>query len=62
MKPNCPDALARAMRYLWENEDVAQAMGQKARMRFEALFTAETMSKSYLDLYQATLAKHHKSR
>jgi glycosyltransferase involved in cell wall biosynthesis len=53
--PSDPHALARAMNWLWCNPNEATRMGQKARTRYEELFTAEQMAKSYFELYQKML-------
>jgi glycosyltransferase involved in cell wall biosynthesis len=53
--PSNPMALANAMTRLWTNPDESQAMGQRAKARFEALFTAKKMSQSYFELYQKLL-------
>ena len=49
--PSDPIALRQAMQYLWENPVLASEMGSRAAERFEQLFTADKMVKSYTDLY-----------
>lgn len=53
------DALAfrAAMRTLWDNPLQAQAMGQKAALRYEKLFTAEQMGRQMAKLYRDVLAQ-----
>jgi len=53
--PSDPKDLANAMAWLWTHPDEAQEMGQKARARYETLFTAKKMSHSYVELYQKLL-------
>ena len=50
--PSDPDAFAAAMRTLWDNPDMAAAMGRKAEARYHELFTAEKMARDYVDLYK----------
>jgi len=45
-------ALAQAMSLLWQNEELATAMGRRARRRFETLFSAETMVEAYAAVYR----------
>lgn len=49
--PSDPLALRQAMRYLWENPDVAAGMGRRAEERYWQHFTAKQMVRSYADLY-----------
>ena len=53
--PGDPGALQVAMRYLWENPDIALEMGRNARTRYLKRFTAATMAKSYGSLYRRVL-------
>lgn len=53
--PADPKALANAMTWLWEHPEKAKQMGQRARERYETLFTAKQMSQSYFELYQKLL-------
>ena len=53
--PGDPGALQVAMRYLWENPDIALEMGRNARTRYLKYFTAATMAKSYGRLYRRVL-------
>jgi glycosyltransferase involved in cell wall biosynthesis len=50
--PSDPDALRQAMRYLWENPEIAAEMGKRAEERYWQYFTADRMVKSYVDLYE----------
>lgn len=45
-------ALAQAMTVLWQNEEMAAEMGQRAMQRYEAVFSAETMVKAYAAVYR----------
>jgi rhamnosyl/mannosyltransferase len=53
--PSDPKALANAMSWLWTHSEEAKEMGQRARARYEALFTAKQMAQSYFELYQKLL-------
>jgi glycosyltransferase involved in cell wall biosynthesis len=55
--PSDPIALREAMDFLWNNPDVAREMGKKAELRYRALFTADRMVESYVNLYQKLLEK-----
>lgn len=54
--PGDPLALRHAMAKLWKAPELAKKMGEGARQRFEELFTAEHMTKSYVELYRKVLA------
>jgi rhamnosyl/mannosyltransferase len=56
--PRDADALAAAMNTLWNDRDQAERMGAKARERYEAVFTADEMVRSYAALYQDILERH----
>jgi glycosyltransferase involved in cell wall biosynthesis len=59
--PPCDsDALAQAMITLWENPEESKAMGRRAELRFEQLFTAERMVESYAKVYRSLLSKWEK--
>lgn len=53
--PDDPVALRAAMKTLDQDDGMARAMGQQARARFEALFTSDTMARSYVKLYSDIL-------
>lgn len=53
--PNNPAALRDAMQRLQQDEVLASNMGQRARARFEELFTAQKMAASYVELYRRVL-------
>jgi len=53
--PSDPKALAEAMTWLWTHPEAAKEMGQRARKRYESLFTAKQMAQSYFDLYHTLL-------
>ncbi|WP_426175036.1 glycosyltransferase family 4 protein [Massilia sp. TWR1-2-2] len=55
--PSDPQAFGAAMRTLWHNPALAQAMGKRAEERYQRLFTAERMASSYLALYQELVAR-----
>ena len=50
--PSDPQALGAAMRTLWDNPDLAAAMGRRAEARYWELFSSETMASNYLALYE----------
>jgi rhamnosyl/mannosyltransferase len=50
--PSDPQALAQAMRSLWDNPQMAAEMGRCAEARYWELFTAERMAQSYVRLYR----------
>ncbi|MFC0131169.1 glycosyl transferase family 1 [Massilia eurypsychrophila] len=55
--PSDPQAFGAAMRTLWDNPALAEAMGKRAEERYQQLFTAERMASSYLALYQELVAR-----
>ena len=56
--PSDPQAFGEAMRKLWDNPELATAMGKRAEARYWELFTAEQMAKSYTALYHELVARH----
>ena len=56
--PSDPHAFGAAMRTLWDNPALAQAMGERAEARFQQLFTAEQMAGNYHALYRELVARH----
>ncbi|NHZ90816.1 glycosyltransferase [Massilia sp. CCM 8733] len=56
--PSDPQAFGEAMRKLWDDPELAQAMGKRAEARYWELFTAEQMAKSYTALYHELVARH----
>lgn len=55
--PSDPLALRAAMRRLWDDPELARAMGRRAAARFEELFTSEQMAASYTALYHELVAR-----
>ena len=55
--PSDPQAFAGAMRTLWEQPELAAAMGRRAEARYWELFTAERMADSYASLYAELLER-----
>lgn len=55
--PGDPVALSAAMHYLWDNPELAAAMGRRACERYQALFTAQRMAASYTSLYHELAAR-----
>jgi rhamnosyl/mannosyltransferase len=53
--PADPAALAAAMQRLWDNPELARRMGEAARRRFDAEFTAARMAERYAALYRRVL-------
>lgn len=56
--PDDSVAFGTAMRTLWENPALAEAMGKRAALRYEELFTAERMAANYTALYRELVARH----
>ena len=50
--PEDAAALARAMQALHDDPDMAQEMGQRARQRYQCLFSGEALGHAYVDLYR----------
>ena len=59
--PSDPAALRQALRYMWEQPELAAEMGRRAEARYWQHFTAERMVRSYVDLYQELIANRHDS-
>ena len=55
--PADSEALAEAMRRLFEDDALARQFGKAARRRYEELFTAERMAAAYADLYREVVGK-----
>lgn len=55
--PNDPAALRDAMQLIGSDAQLAAEMGRRARERFDALFTANQMARSYVDLYRQVLGE-----
>jgi len=56
--PSDPQAFGEAMRTLWDNPALAEAMGKRAEARYWELFTSEQMARSYTALYHELAAKN----
>jgi rhamnosyl/mannosyltransferase len=56
--PSDAQAFGKAMQALWDNPEMAQAMGRRAEARYWELFTAEQMARNYLGLYEELVARH----
>jgi len=54
--PSDPQALRAALRTLWDNPDMARAMGAKAEARYWQLFTSAQMADEYAALYRELAA------
>lgn len=59
-KPDNYLDLKDKMDYLFNNPDIAKAMGAKAFERYNNIFTIEKMSKDYYSVYQELLNKNNK--
>lgn len=59
--PSDPAALRQAMQYLWDNEDEARALGQRAEQRYWKHFTAEKMVDGYANLYRQLAQSHNEA-
>ena len=55
--PSDPVAFRAAMRTLWDNPLQAQAMGHKAALRYEQLFTAEQMGRQMAKIYREVVSE-----
>ncbi|MCA1451765.1 glycosyltransferase family 4 protein [Bradyrhizobium sp. BRP22] len=55
--PGDPTALREAMQALFENNELAAQMGERAKQRYENHFTASQMVDRHLELYREILAK-----
>ncbi|WP_437615208.1 glycosyltransferase family 4 protein [Erwinia sp. V71] len=55
IKPSDPKELSNAMKFIWENKDISQEMGNNAKKRFFELFTADKMVGKYVELYKECL-------
>jgi O-antigen biosynthesis rhamnosyltransferase len=53
--PSNAFALRTAMQYLWDHPGEAARMGKNAELRYLKYFTADTMVRGYLNLYQMLL-------
>lgn len=51
-------SLSQAMQRLWSNHEEALQFGQAARLRYEQLFTAQRMARSYAALYNRICDEH----
>jgi rhamnosyl/mannosyltransferase len=58
--PADPSALREAMGRLWNDDNLASNLGLGARKRYEELFTAGKMAKSYAGLYRELLRQTRK--
>ncbi|KQZ60482.1 glycosyl transferase family 1 [Rhizobium sp. Root149] len=50
--PGDPQALACAMQVLWQDEALCARYGAAARLRYEAMFTADRMTAAYAQIYR----------
>lgn len=55
--PSDHEALRAAMKTLWDNPEMAAAMGRRAEERYWRLFTSAQMAQSYADLYEELVAR-----
>jgi len=51
VQPSNPAAFRDAMKLLWDNSNIAAAMGKRGEQRYWDLFTADKMAASYASLY-----------
>ncbi|MFG6206200.1 glycosyltransferase family 4 protein [Pseudomonas retamae] len=58
--PRDSAALAGAMNALWNDEQMASDMGQRALHRYEDVFSADDMAKAYAAIYEGLCRKKHK--
>ena len=57
--PSDSSALRRAMDTLFYDRDMAAQMGDKARARYEQLFTGSAMGKRYAEIYGQVLEQNN---
>jgi rhamnosyl/mannosyltransferase len=55
--PSDPAAFRQAMRTLWDDPELARAMGARAEARYHQLFTSEQMATGYTELYRELAAR-----
>ena len=53
--PGCPKSLREAMDHLYYYPREAEAMGERARLRYEELFTGKVMGRAYAGVYRKVL-------
>lgn len=58
IKANRTDQLVNACNFIINDPEAAKKMGQNARKRYEAKFTASIMSQNYAKLYRSVLARY----
>ncbi len=56
--PGCSRSLREAMDHLYGHRAEAEAMGQRARLRYEELFTGVAMGKRYSEVYRDVVQEH----
>jgi glycosyltransferase involved in cell wall biosynthesis len=61
-EPGNPDDLAAKVRWLVENEDAIQEMGQAARAEFEAKYTAERNYEMLMKIYEMAIRIHRERK
>ncbi|MBV6821298.1 glycosyltransferase, partial [Rahnella sp. PD12R] len=57
IEPSNCDELKKAMDTLWNSPVLAEEYGKKARIRYEEIFSANSMIKGYVELYNELLSK-----
>lgn len=57
VRPDRPDELRAAMRFILDRPEEAARMGARAKRRAERLFTAEKQGRAYLELYRELTAR-----
>ena len=55
VEPEKPELLAKAMKKLMNDEELAIKLGIGARRRFDEMFTAEKVGQSYFEIYKEVL-------
>jgi rhamnosyl/mannosyltransferase len=53
--PKSPDALAKAMRRLIQDNNLTDKMGKAARSRYQQLFSGKALGIAYTNLYKKIL-------
>lgn len=60
--PGDADALAQAMRALWDDRDACACYGAAAALRANSVFSAATMTRDYARLYRTLIANYRVGR
>ncbi len=62
VNPSSPTEFSAAMKYLWDNPQIAMQFGFNAALRFTKHFTADKMCQSYSNIYQRLIEAKAESK